>query len=195
MPNNLNFRTSTESLIIMQVMSSLTENLQSIGKGYIHKVFKDLEMPIQLSLLRMELKGFAVNESKLYDLSEKITKLLKNLEENIYEVNGRKFNLSSSKDVAQVLGIYKNLQIAKRKRISTSKQVLGKLELPLADLIIQHRKMNAILSNSIQPLLNSIKNSKIYGKSFSLTQTGRISMSEPNLQNVSKDFDLVYDGE
>ena len=189
------YRTAAESLITMQVMQALAEALKAIGKGYVFKVFKDLEMPIQTSLLKMELKGFGVNESHLYELSEKVTRLLKTLEETIYEVNGRKFNLTSSKDVAQVLGIYKNLQIARSKRVSTSKKVLSKLEMPLADLIMQYRKMSAILSNSVQPLLNSIQNNRIFGKSFSLTQTGRISMYDPNLQNVSKDFQLSYTGE
>lgn len=151
-------------------------------------------MPIQLTLAKMEVEGFPANQAKLTDLIEKTSHLLRTLEQRIYALNaGRKFNLSSSKEVGKVVGIHRNQQLAKHKKVSTSKQVLEKLDVPIAKLIIQHRTLSTTVSN-MQSLLKLVDVERIYGKSFSFTQTGRISMYDPNLQNVTKDFLVEFEG-
>lgn len=183
-------RTAVECFLSMKMIQQQLEGLQNTGKGMLSRVFRDLEMPIQLVLLKMEFVGFPINEKKLQKMIEDSTLLARRLEQHIYELNGRKFNVSSSKEVAKVVGIHRNME---KKRISTAKNVLEKLDLPIANSIMIWRTLTTTISN-IQPMMKLVKNGRIYGKSFSLTQTGRISMHEPNLQNVTKDFSVDFRG-
>lgn len=148
------------------------------------KVLENLEMPIQKALAKMEQNGFPINKDKLYGLIEKASFLLRQLEHYIYKLNGRKFDLTNSKEVAKVVGIHGNKE---KKKISTAKNVLAKIDLPIADCIITYRTLSKTITN-VQPMTKLVKNDRVYASSFSLTQTGRISMYEPNLQNVTKDF-------
>lgn len=61
---------------------------------------------------------------------------------------------------------------------------------PLANLILQYRKISAILSKSVNPLLSSIKNNKVYGTNITYTTSGRITMQEPSIQNIARDFSI-----
>lgn len=90
-----------------------------------------------------------------------------------------------------VVGIHRNLE--KKKKVSTAKNVLEKLDLPIANAIMTWRTLSKTISN-IQPMTKLAKEGRIFGNSFSLTQTGRISMYEPNLQNVTKDFTVEFKG-
>lgn len=88
-----------------------------------------------------------------------------------------------------VVGIHRNLE--KKKKVSTAKNVLEKLDLPIANAIMTWRTLSKTISN-IQPMTKLANEGRIFGNSFSLTQTGRISMYEPNLQNVTKDFTVEF---
>lgn len=140
--------------------------------------------------MKMETAGFPINEQKLQETIENASSLQRQLEQHIYELNGRKFNLSSSKEVSKVVGIHQNLR---KKKVSTAKNVLGKLDLPIANCIMMWRTLTKTISN-MQPMAQLVKNGRVFANSFSLTQTGRISMYEPNLQNVTKDFLVEFKG-
>lgn len=140
----------------------------------------------------METTGFPINETKLYAMIEEGSSLLRQLENFIYSLNdGRKFNLSSSREVSKVLGIHRN---AEKKKISTAKNVLEKIDLPIAKAIMSWRTLEKTLAN-MKPKVKLVKDSRIFATSFSFTQTGRISMHEPNLQNVTKNFFVELNGE
>lgn len=192
----LNLKNSIESKVRSCVECYLTNKIkksqiQSIASTpKLFKVLENLEMPIQKALAKMEQNGFPINKNKLYESIERASKLLRQLENFIYRLNGRKFDLTSSKEVAKVVGIHKNKE---KKKISTAKTVLNKIDLPIADCIVQYRTLSTTISN-IQPMTKLVKYDRIYGSSFSLTQTGRISMHEPNLQNVTKDFHVEFKG-
>lgn len=183
-------RTAVECFLTNILIREQMEMMNTTGKS-LTRVFCDLEMPIQLVLMKMESSGFPINESKLLQTIESATLLSRQLEQHIYELNGRKFNLTSSKEVSKVVGIHRNLE---KKKVSTAKNVLAKLDLPIADCIVTYRTLIKTISN-MQPMIHLVKNGRIYGNSFSLTQTGRISMYEPNLQNVTKDFNVEFKGE
>ncbi|KAG5680137.1 hypothetical protein PVAND_009662 [Polypedilum vanderplanki] len=158
-------------------------------KSKLQKVLESLEMPIQCVLVKMENQGFPVNKNKLHESIERSSFLQKQLEDYIFMLNGnRKFDLTSSKEVAKVVGIHRSLA---KKKISTAKNVLAKIDLPIAESIMTYRTLVKTLSN-IQPMTHIVKNDRVFSSSFSLTQTGRISMHEPNLQNVTKDFTVEY---
>lgn len=144
-------------------------------------------MPVQLTLVKMETAGFSINTNDVISLSQELSDCLKKLEKKIYQIHGRKFNLSSSTEVAKVLGLNKN----SNGKISTTKEVLQTISTPLSELILQYRKVGATLNRTIIPIQKNILNNKIYGSSISFTSTGRISMQEPNLQSVAKDFTVT----
>lgn len=141
--------------------------------------------------MKMEISGFPIDEMKLQHAIEDASLLQRQLENHIYELNGRKFNLTSSKEVSKVVGIHRNLE---KKRISTAKNVLEKLDLPIANCIMTWRTLSKTIAN-MQPMMKLVKDGRVYANSFSLTQTGRISMYEPNLQNVTKDFLVEFKGQ
>lgn len=140
--------------------------------------------------MKMETSGFPISEIKLQQTIENASLLQRKLEHHIYELNGRNFNLTSSKEVSKVVGIHQNLQ---KKKVSTAKNVLEKLDLPIANCIMSWRTLTKTIAN-IQPMTKLVRNERIFANSFSLTQTGRISMYEPNLQNVTKDFLVEFKG-
>lgn len=144
-----------------------------------------IEMGTVLTLAKMELDGIGVSTEKLNTLVESFTNHIHSIERKAYELAGRSFSFTSSKEVAKVLGMYRG------KKVSTSKQVLQEHEHPIAKLVLNWRKLNGTLTKMIYPLLRVVENGRIYGNSITHNATGRISMHEPNLQNIAKDFELV----
>lgn len=116
----------------------------------------DIEMPIQRVLLAMELAGFPVNERRISEVALELTDALKNLENLMFKIHGRHFNIKLKEQVAKVLG----LKPGSNGRISLSKQVLCKIDHPIAKLIMQHNSVNATLTGSIQPLIREIVNER-----------------------------------
>lgn len=168
-------------------LRNLSAKLVAVGDGKLLKVFRELEMPIQVSLFRMEMVGFPVNSDEMEKFVEDCENLFGQLEKKIFTLHGKRFNIASSRAVANVLGIAKG-----KSKVSTAKSVLEKQGTPLSKLIIQHRTLTAIFTKTLQPLARSIEVDRIHGISFSLTQTGRITMHEPNLQTVAKDIQLDF---
>lgn len=186
-------RTAVESFLANSLLQQQIQSLKTLaGNEKLLRVFHSLEMKIQVVLAKMELTGLPINVQKLQSSIEDATMLQRKLEQRIFELHGRKFNLSSSKEVSKVVGIHKNLQT--KKKVSTKKNVLEKLDLPIANLIMTWRTLDKTISN-MQPKMKMVKGARIHGNSFSLTQTGRISMLDPNLQNVTKDFEVEVKGE
>ncbi|XP_055906695.1 DNA polymerase theta [Eupeodes corollae] len=179
-------RSAIEACVTIHILKGQVENLQRIGTGQLHKFFIDLEMPLQISLCEMEIYGFPANESQLRKLFQLMVDTMKKLETKIYETHGSKFNLGSASAVAKVVGLHRKTN----GRISTSKQILEKIDSPIAQMIVVYRKLSVTLTKTIQPLLRCIVDNRIRSNSITFTSTGRISMQEPNLQNVAKDFEV-----
>ncbi|XP_014469442.1 PREDICTED: DNA polymerase theta isoform X2 [Dinoponera quadriceps] len=176
------FRSAAEAVLIWHMADSITNKLEELNPVLLH-TFRDTEMRIAAILACMELSGIGVNVKTLQELSSVVLNEMQSLETKAYDLAGRKFNLSSSKEVGQVLGLYKD------KKVSTSKAVLEKCDNPISRLVILWRKLSATKTKIIYPLLNlSQQDSRIHGNCLTCTVTGRVSMQEPNLQNVPKDF-------
>lgn len=147
----------------------------------------EMEMPIQHSLAQMEIVGLPITSDAMDRLTEQIEDLMKQLERQMFRVHGRRFNVASSIEVGKVLHMHKNGNNAGR--VSTAKAVLEKMtDDPMSGWIVQWRKLNACVSQTLRPLQRNIYRMRVHGNSFSFTATGRISMHEPNVQNVAKDF-------
>ncbi|XP_031620779.1 DNA polymerase theta isoform X2 [Contarinia nasturtii] len=183
-------RSSIKACVTIHIVREQSNILKKMGDGSIFTAFEDVEMPIQKSLLHMEQTGMSIDQNALNILSDEISEYVGDLEAEIFRLNGKRFAINSSRQVAQALKIRKkNGSIAAK---CTRAQLLPCTN-PMAKLILEHRSLYAILSKSIQPLIRkSNDNNRIYGSSYSFTQTGRISMYEPNLQNVAKDFHTEF---
>ncbi|XP_023944963.2 DNA polymerase theta [Bicyclus anynana] len=110
------------------------------------------------------------------------------LQRKAFKLCGYHFNFNSSKDVAKALGIYKG------RKVSTKKTVLCAHNSPMASVVIYWRKLNSILTKTLYPLteqaFNYSSDDRISPTYTMLTCTGRISMHEPNLQNVPRTFTI-----
>lgn len=110
----------------------------------------EMEMPVQKSLIHMEQTGMALDRNALEMLSEQISDYIGELETEIFRLNGKRFSVNSSRAVAQALQIRKKNGLMSAK--CTRAQLLQSKH-PMAQLILEHRSLHAILSKSIQPLI------------------------------------------
>ncbi|KPJ02893.1 DNA polymerase theta [Papilio xuthus] len=148
----------------------------------------NVETYVARILANCEHHGLAVDR----DLAAKLLIDVKNTQEILmkkaYKICGYHFNFNSSKDVAKVLGFYKG------RRVSTKKSVLTAHNSPLASIVIYWRKLNAILTKTLYPLTEKASNYSTADRinpSYTMhTCTGRITMREPNLQNVPRTFSI-----
>ena len=155
------------------------------------KLFYDLEMPILKILARMELTGIRVLPQALNQLGQKITDMLTSLEDRIYQLAGRRFNINSPKQLQEILFNERNLKPVKKIKTgySTDNQVLEILALEdeLAALILEQRALAKLKNTYLEtlPLLINAQTKRIHTQFLQTgTATGRLASREPNLQNI-----------
>lgn len=154
-------------------------------------LFYDVEMPFSVVLADMEHVGIKVNPEKLQELSNKFGKKLGSLTEDIYNQAGTEFNINSPKQLGEILFERLSLPVIKRTKTgySTDAEVLEKLRSshPIVENVLEYRFLMKMKSTYIDGLLVLVdkSSSRIY-TSFNqtVTSTGRISSTEPNLQNI-----------
>lgn len=153
------------------------------------KLVKDIEIPLTEVLAKMELAGVSIDVEYLKELSSYMTEKLAELEDFIYQLAGEPFNINSPKQVAEILFDKLELKTGKKKSRSTSADILEELaqEYEICDYILQHRKFSKLKSTYTDalPALISKKDGRIHTTyNQALTVTGRLSSSNPNLQNI-----------
>ncbi len=145
-------------------------------------------MPLTHVLFSMEQEGISIQESFLDEYGALLNEKLDALAQKIYSHAGMIFNINSPKQLANVLFDELNLSSGGKKR-STSADVLEKLrgKHPIIDDILEYRKIAKVSSTYIDGLKKHIRSDQKIHTSFNqtMTQTGRLSSSEPNLQNIS----------
>lgn len=142
-------------------------------------------MKTMVCLAKMELDGFGASTKALQQLVDNLKEQQVALEKQAYALAGKRFSMTSSREVAKMIGLYRG------KRVSTNKQVLEKSANPISNIILQWRKLNSILTKMAYPLLKAIDNERLYGSCITHSATGRVTMHEPNLQNVARDFEVM----
>lgn len=153
-------------------------------------LYNDIEYPLTFVLGRMELEGISVNKDILLDMKNNYKDKLKELEEEIYVLAGETFNISSPKQLGEILFEKLNLPFAKKnkKGYTTDVTILNKLKSyhPIIDKILDYRMLMKLYNTYIEGLLSSSsKDGKIHTiYTQTLTRTGRLSSIEPNLQNI-----------
>ena len=158
-------------------------------------LFNDIEMPLSLVLADMEYTGVNVEKKTLIDMGEEINIKIERLERDIFNVAGISFNISSPKQLGVVLFTKLNIPYAgnSKKGLSTKKDVLDKLKdkHPIINKILEYRMLSKIRGTYITGMMEYImpdnKIHTIYNQT--LTRTGRLSSSDPNLQNIPIRYD------
>ena len=174
-----------EAYTILKLYEYWTKNLAEAEQ----KLVNDIEIPLTKVLAEMEHTGVAINSSYLNELSAYMTEKLAELEDLIYQLAGESFNINSPKQVAEVLFDKLELKSKKKKSRSTSAEVLEELaeEYEICEYILEHRKFSKLKSTYTDalPALISSRDGRIHTTyNQALTVTGRLSSSNPNLQNI-----------
>lgn len=175
-----------EGYTILKLAQYWKENLTKTEQSLLY----DIEFPLTKVLAKMEYTGVAIDVGYLKSLSDYMTEKLAELEEFIYQLAGGPFNINSPKQVAEVL--YDRLEIKhskKKKSRSTSAEILEELAMDyeICDYILQHRKFSKLKSTYTDtlPTLISKRDGRIHTTyNQAITVTGRLSSSNPNLQNI-----------
>ena len=155
-------------------------------------LFRNIEMPLIGVLADMELTGIKVDRDYLKDVEKDLNKKIKDIEQDIYSLAGKEFNIMSPAQLGIVLfedlGIRYPKKVKDEKKYSTSKDILDKIRLlhPIVDKILEYRTLTKLYTNYAVGLQNEIRDDQRIHTIFTqtLTRTGRLSSIEPNLQNI-----------
>lgn len=159
-----------------------TENLWS--------VFEDIEMPLITVLARMESRGVKIDIDILNKLRSEFSLQIEELENDIFEEAGEKFNINSPAQLGVILFEKLKLPYAKKTKrgYSTSAAVLDKLKgnFEIVDFVLEYRALTKLMSTYIDGMLKLVGNDGRIRPHFmqTVTATGRLSCTEPNLQNI-----------
>ena len=176
--------------ITLRLMRPLREELE---KNNQLDVFQNIEMPLMPVLAEMERNGVRIDTAALEDTGNAFRTEMEQLEKDIYEMAGHEFLLTSPRQVGEVLfgemGLNEKARKTKSGQYSTSEEELEKIrhKHPIVDKILQHRGLKKLLSTYIEALPKLInKHTGHIHTSFNqaVTATGRLSSSNPNLQNI-----------
>lgn len=175
------------ALVMYKAKPVLEERLES---AEMLSVFEDIEMPLTYALYDMEQAGIMVESEELKAYGDRLQKSIEVLEEEIHAEAGHPFNINSPKQLGEILFGEMNLPGGKKTKtgFSTSAAVLEKLEpeYPFVRKILEYRQLTKLKSTYADGLAVYIgKDKRIHGKfNQTITATGRISSTEPNLQNI-----------
>lgn len=176
--------------ITLQLKEVLEPKLQEVGAT---QLFHDIEMPLVRVLADMELSGVCLDTASLKETEQIFNKRMNQYEEHAYQLAGKQFNISSPKQVGEILfdimRIVEKPKKTKSGQYVTSQEVLEQLRpnAPIIDDILNYRALKKLLGTYVEalPKLVNPRTGHIH-TSFNqaVTSTGRLSSSDPNLQNI-----------
>ncbi len=164
---------------------------EQLIQGEFENLYREVELPLIQVLRDMELVGIRVDTKLLGEMSEAFGGRLEELKKDIYAAAGREFNIDSPKQLGQVL--FEELKLPTRRKtksgFSTDQEVLESLAAlhPLPKLVLEHRGLSKLKSTYLDalPKMVNAKTGRIHASfNQTVTSTGRLSSSEPNLQNI-----------
>ncbi len=167
-----------------QLNTELADNVQK-------DLYYDIELPLSFVLARMEIKGIKVDPERLLKMKEEFAGRLIEIEKSVYAEAGEEFNINSPKQLGVILFEKMGYPVIKKTKTgySTAVDVLEKLQAqaPIVEHILNYRQLAKLQSTYVEGLLKYIKpeTGKIHTRYVqTLTQTGRLSSVDPNLQNI-----------
>lgn len=183
-------RTDEQVEIYRQLYPIFNKELDDNG---LRNLFDEIEMPLAPVLAKMENNGIHLNKEILAESSRVIGEEIKELEEQIYNFAGEKFNIGSPKQLGEILfeklHIIENAKLTKTKQYQTGEEILLKLSArhPIVPLILEWRGLTKLKSTYVDalPQLVNPTTGRIHTTfNQTVTATGRLSSTNPNLQNI-----------
>lgn len=176
-----------EAYIAWKSKEILESNLKEKG---MYELYENIEMPLVFVLYDMEKEGIRADGDKLKEYSREIAVSINKIEKRIYEEAGEEFNINSPKQLGVVL--FEKLQLPNEKKTktgySTSAEVLDKLapDHPIVADVLEYRQLSKLKSTYADGLINFIEQDGKIHTTFNqtITATGRLSSTDPNLQNI-----------
>ena len=163
-----------------------------VTEGELDKTYTDIDLPLVPVLLKMEQAGVRLDTHLLREQNNRITVMMDDLAARIHGMAGRTFNINSPKQLGEVLfnemGLPKPLKYGKGKVVSTAQDVLEELgeTHEVAKLVLEHRQLAKLRSNYTEQLPTLVDKDNRVHTTFNQvgTSTGRLSSTNPNLQNI-----------
>ncbi len=171
----------------------LTEALQNAG---MERLFFEIELPLCKVLYRMENRGIAIDEEQLQQFGQMLAQRIDDCEKQIYSCAGKRFNINSTRQLGEILFEQLGLPVVKKTKTgySTNADVLEKLKKlhPIIPAIIDYRMLTKLKSTYADGLMAVIGADGRIHTTFQnlVTATGRLSSTDPNLQNIPVRTDL-----
>ncbi|MCB0403973.1 MAG: DNA polymerase I [Bdellovibrionales bacterium] len=184
-----------------EVTLALHEKLfPEVKKANLAKIFSEIEVPLIPVLADMESTGVLVDEKALEKLNTQLEEEIEQVQENVYELAGEEFNLNSPKQLGHILFEKLKLPVVKKTKtgFSTDESVLETLAKshPIAQWLLGNRELVKLKSTYVEGLLTRIhpQTRRIHTRfNQTVAATGRLSSSNPNLQNIPVSRDGKYD--
>ncbi len=172
------------AFFILKLARKIQEELE---KMELYKLFEELEIPLVNTLADMEIEGFPLDKNVLQQFGDTYQQKLDEISSEIFTLVGEKFNLASPKQIADIL--FNKLGLSSNKKLSTAVDSLNEIkdEHPVVEKILEYRKYFKLSTTYVEGLKHHIySDGKIHPKfNQALTTTGRLSSSDPNIQNIS----------
>ena len=204
-------RAAAEAVLVRHLMRALE---QALDQANLSKHFTQVEMGSEIVLGWMELTGMGINEAEFEDCKLLLQARLKIIEEKSFREAGRHFTFNSPQDICKLLFHELRLPVngdpkltlkmvrpgKQGLKLSAAKEVLERLVArghSLPGLVLEHRRITAALNTTVTPLLQGaalhpeLGGARLYPTAVTHTATGRVSLHEPNLQNVPRDFQVA----
>ncbi len=185
------FPYACEDVIVTDKLNQVLE-VELTQYPKLEKLYQTLEVPLIQTLVKMERNGVALNVDSLYQQQSNVSTQMKTIESEAFEMVGDDFNLESPKQIQQILFSEEGLGLEAKKKTpkgvaSTNEEALKLLDHPLVDLILRYRTLTKLNSTYLQALPKQIelKTGRLHTSYHqAVTATGRLSSSNPNLQNI-----------
>lgn len=172
---------------IYKLYNVLTQKMEEAGSI---DLFNKIEMPLTEVLASMQYEGIYIDKQELLDFGKELQEKIDILTQEIYELTGEEFNINSTKQLGEIL--FEKLKLTAKKKTktgySTDVDVLEKIkyEHPVIEKILEYRQLQKLNSTYVEGLIPYIdETGRIHSKFHqTVTTTGRISSTDPNLQNI-----------
>ena len=178
---------------ICKLYNVLTQKMKEAGSI---DLFNKIEMPLTEVLASMQYEGIYIDKQELLDFGKELQEKIDILTQEIYELTGEEFNINSTKQLGEIL--FEKLKLTAKKKTktgySTDVDVLEKIkyEHPVIEKILEYRQLQKLNSTYVEGLIPYIdETGRIHSKFHqTVTTTGRISSTDPNLQNIPTRMEL-----